>query len=231
MPLDRSSTSRRRAGKRLPSLVAGAAVFLSACGASTNSPSPTAERAGSALASAAACPETAALGPPFQQPVDAAQPNDALLAQALVQLVNVARCQQGQDPLQLSPRAIQAAGEHARVMAKHDFMGHVSPVRGQETLPDRLHAARADFGYAAENVARAAVTQLTQRQGCFADASAVGAPTYGELARGLFEMWIASPVHRQNILGPNYDVFGAGVGVNPAKYRCGEIASAAVFTG
>lgn len=183
------------------------------------------------MASVEGCPQTAELGPAFQQPVDVQSPDDALLARGLARLVNVARCQQGQDPLQISAGAVKAAGEHARVMAKYDFMGHASPIAGRQTLPDRLNAADARFGYAAENVARAAVTQLTGQQGCFAANASVGAPTYGGVVRGLFEMWINSPNHRQNILGPNYNAFGAGLGVNPAKYRCGEIASAAVFTG
>lgn len=84
-------------------------------------------------------------------------------------------------------------------MAKDDFMSHTSPVRGRETLPQRIRAEQGRFGYAAENVARAATTMLAA-DGCVGSATtAAHAPNYGDLARGLFAMWIASPKHRKNI--------------------------------
>ena len=213
---------------RLPAILVSAAMLLGGCVVPV--PTGMTERSGSMLASNASCPADASLGPRYEQPVDPAAVNPQLLSEALRQLVNDARCQRGAPPLALSSAALQAAHGHARTMAGYDFMGHNSPVRGRETLPQRLKAEAGQFGYAAENVARAATTML-DADGCLAPAAGATPPTYADLARGLFTMWIGSQRHSANILNPNYRQVGAGIGLNPRKYRCGEIAAAMVFIG
>ena len=175
------------------------------------------------------CSETAKLDPKFDQPVEPAQPNQQLIAEALQQLVNAERCRQGAVPLALSDAGIRAASGHAHTMAERNFMGHTSPVAGHETFQRRLGAANISYRWAAENVARSAASALSRRgDGCLRG----GPPlSHGDVAEGLFAMWMGSSAHRANILGPNYRAFGAGIGVNPEKYNCGEITSATVFMG
>ena len=200
--------ARSRAAKlRLPLIAASAAVLLGGCvvpGGMTGGGE------SSRLASDASCPSDAALGARFEQPVDPAAVDAGLLTEALRQLVNQARCERGATPLALSPAAVQAA-------------------QG-ETLQQRIRAENGRFGYAAENVARAATTML-DADGCLGTTAAGASPTYADLARGLFDMWIVSSKHSDNMLNPNYRQVGAGIGVNPQKYRCGEIAAAMVFIG
>ena len=222
-----AAASRARPA-RLPLILAGAAMLLAGCVV----PVPQgAGYSGSRLASDASCPTTTGLGARFQQPVDPAAVDAGLLSEALRQLVNEARCERGATPLALSPSAVQAAQRHAGSMARLNFMGHTSPEAGRETLQQRIRAEQGQFGYAAENVARAATTML-DADGCLGPGAAgASAPTYGDLAHGLFRMWIGSQGHSANILNPDYRQVGAGIGVNPQKYRCGEIAAAMVFIG
>ncbi|HUF57815.1 MAG TPA: CAP domain-containing protein [Thermohalobaculum sp.] len=216
---------------RLPMIVAGAALVLGGCVVPVPVSLGSGERSGSMLASDASCPAGSGLGARFEQPVDPASVDPGLLTEALRHLVNGARCERGATPLALSPAAVQAAHGHARSMAKHDFMGHASPIRGRETLPQRIKAESGRFGHAAENVARAATTML-DADGCLGPAGTGGSmPTYGNVARGLFNMWITSAKHSANMLNPSYRQVGAGLGVNPGKYRCGEIAATMVFIG
>ena len=220
--------ARSRAAKlRLPLIAAGAAVLLGGCvvpGGMTGGGE------SSRLASDASCPSGAPLGARFEQPVDPNAVDAGLLTEALRQLVNEARCARGATPLALSPAAMQAAQGHARSMAKYNFIGHGSPVSGRETLQQRIRAENGRFGYAAENVARAATTML-DADGCLGVTAGGATPTYADLARGLFDMWIVSSKHSANMLNPNYRQVGAGIGVNPQKYRCGEVAAAMVFIG
>lgn len=226
-----SAPASRACKIRLPMIVAGAALLLGGCVVPVPVTLPSGERSGSMLASDASCPAGSGLGARFDQPVDPAQVDPGLLTEALRHLVNDARCQRGATPLALSPAAVQAAHGHARSMAKYNFMSHTSPIEGRETLPQRIKAESGSFGYAAENVARAATTML-DANGCLGPAAAgAGMPTYGGLARGLFNMWIGSSKHSANMLNPTYRQVGAGIGVNPQKYRCGEIAAAMVFIG
>ena len=226
-----SAASSRARNIRLPMIVAGAAMLLGGCVVPVPGTLSSGERSGSMLASDASCPAGSGLGARFEQPVDPARIDAGLLTEALRQLVNDARCQRGATPLALSPAAVQAADGHARSMAKYNFMSHTSPVAGRETLPQRIKAHSGRFGYAAENVARAATTML-DADGCLGPAAAgVGMPTYAGLARGLFGMWIGSSKHSANMLNPTYRQVGAGIAVNPQKYRCGEVAAAMVFIG
>ena len=221
----------RTPGGRVLISTTAAATLLGACVAPV--PLSVAERHSSMAATTAtvgvSCPEAAERDPKFDRPIEPAHPDQQLLAEALQQLVNAERCRQGAAPLALLDAGIRAASEHARTMAELDFMAHTSPVAGRETLQRRLDAEDISYRWAAENVARSAASSLSNRgEGCLRG----GAPlSHGDVAEGLFAMWMGSSGHRSNILGPNFRAFGAGIGVNPGKYSCGEITSATVFTG
>ena len=106
--------------------------------------------------------------------------------------------------------------------------GTTRPCRAGRTLQHRLDAENISYGWAAENVARSAAASLNSGA---EDCLSGGSLSHGDVARGLFAMWIGSSGHRANILGPNYRAVGVGIGINRAKYQCGEVTSAMVFVG
>lgn len=223
----------RTVSRVVPLVLAGAAMLLSGCVVPIPASSLPAQRQSSMLASDATCPAETALGAAFEQPIDPNRLNQKLLSEALRDLVNAERCSRGAAPIGLSIPAIDAAAGHAGSMARLDFISHTSPVGGRETLERRLRAASANYRLAGENVARAPASSLSKLSGgCLASVTGgVPAPSYADVAKGLFAMWNNSKVHRDNILHPSFSAFGAGIGVNPGKYNCGEIASAMVFVG
>ena len=228
-----ASSPRARA---LPVVLLAASMVLGGCFVPVPIPMPTnipAGRDSSMTFSEATCPADPALGQEFQEQINPAAPNQRLLTEAFRRVVNHERCRRGLAPLALSQAAVQAATGQARTMAKHDFMGHHSPVRGRETLERRLAAEQiAGYRLAAENVARSAASILSPREDlCLGPSAAAPDATYAELARGLFQMWISSEGHRENILEPRFRALGSGMAVNPGKYQCGEVAAAMVFVG
>jgi uncharacterized protein YkwD len=108
-------------------------------------------------------------------------------------LLNARRAERGLPFLRADPRLQAAAEAHAAWMAAHRSLTH----EGDGSLPGRLAARGYNWGGAAENVARA-------RE----------APT-------AVALWLDSPAHRANLLGPYRDGGAAGVG----GYWCAVFAS------
>lgn len=232
--LFRGATALGNTAHRMAQLgLAGAAIVLSACAAPDLLSGPTPNRQSSMMVMDVTCPTEFSLAPRFEQPIDPIQPNQKLMAEALHHVVNRERCQKGAAPLGLSIEAVLAAAEHARTMAEHDFIGHHSPVTGRETLERRLTAVSLGYSWAAENLARAPAFVLARSgDGCLATSEGGGrALSYGDVAETLMAMWMASSKHRLNVLNRRYRSLGAGIGINPLKHRCGEIAAAMAFVG
>ena len=101
-------------------------------------------------------------------------------------LLNKERVRQGMSPLSLDARAIEAARAHSKDMCDRGYFDHTSP-EGKHPW-DRLRAAGASFGAAAENIARGYLT-----------------------ARSVHDGWTNSPGHRRNRLNPVYTRVGVGL--------------------
>lgn len=144
-----------------------------------------------ALIFAAALWATLALLTPM---VRAAEPSasDAHLVSlesALYTAVNTVRRQQGLIPLQRDPAVDAVARAHSLDMVMRGYFAHETP-EGL-TPPDRLQRGGVtDITLAGENVG------LTNR----------GDPN-AEIVQG----WLASPIHRQNLLAPMFNTTGIGV--------------------
>jgi uncharacterized protein YkwD len=105
-------------------------------------------------------------------------------AEDLLALLNARRAERGLPFLRLDPRLQAAAEAHAAWMAVHGSLTH----GGDGSLESRLAARDYNWGGAAENVAQA--------------------PS----ATAAVAMWLGSPAHRANLLGPYRDGGAAGAG-------------------
>jgi len=103
--------------------------------------------------------------------------------------LNLARVDEGLDPLAWSPALTDVGVGHGAEMYMDGYFSHVSPATG--TVGDRLEAAGIVYTIAGENLALAATT--------------------GQVHEGL----MASPGHRRNILGDTYRRVGVGVVSGP----------------
>ena len=113
--------------------------------------------------------------------------------QEIVDRCNQIRSTRGLPPLQVHPHLTEAARQHSGEMLELDYFSHTSPVREFASLRDRLVRSRhfdLTFG---ENI--------YQCRG------------YDEpdLARKAVDAWMASPVHRKNLLNPRFNRIGVGV--------------------
>jgi uncharacterized protein YkwD len=112
---------------------------------------------------------------------------DSEVAGRLAALILGARAAAGLALPATSNALNEVAQAHAEDMRDHRFFAHISPQRGD--LPARLASRGVRFSRALENLAVAAGVDDVLRQ------------------------WLESPSHRANLLDPDIDTFGIGVGV------------------
>ena len=121
----------------------------------------------------------------------------ATLRGALRCLVNAERARHGLRALRRSRRLSAAANGHAADMVSRGYFAHERP---GSTLPDRLRAAGWTGASAAETIA----------WGC----GSLGAP------RAVLDSWLASPLHREILLG-RFRRAGVGLAVgSPLALGC-----------
>lgn len=113
----------------------------------------------------------------------------AVAAQAQVMgftdALNAVRAQQGLGGLRIDAELSAAAQAHAEDMARNGYHSHVG--LDGSTFQTRAQRAGCSGGYMSENIA------------------------WGySSANQVFEGWLGSPGHRQNIMGRNYGVYGVG---------------------
>ena len=106
-------------------------------------------------------------------------------AEAVLQLTNEFRAQYGLSPLRLNRELSITAQKHSQAMAEEDFFNHIG-LNGSEPW-DRAAAE----GYTAQTLGEnIAAGQATPEQ--------------------VFQGWVASEGHRENLLNPNYTELGVG---------------------
>jgi Ca2+-binding RTX toxin-like protein len=106
--------------------------------------------------------------------------------QQLLDLVNAERAKNGLRALVLSQKLDQAADKYARRLAEGDFFSHTDIQTGSQAS-DRAAAEGYNYTYIGENIAAG-----------YSSAEAV------------FQGWMASTGHRENILNANYTHMGLG---------------------
>lgn len=130
---------------------------------------------------------------PLARASDGADPELARLEAAFHELVNQAREREGLIPLRRDPSVDRVARAHSRDMIARGYFAHETP-EGL-TPPDRL--------------ARGGVTGITLA------GENVGLTNRGDPNREIVTGWLASPVHRQNLLAPMFNVTGIGIARAP----------------
>lgn len=183
--------------------------------------------------SSASCPSGNELGPRYNVPVDRTAFNAELFDKAVLHYTNVARCNNGLDPLNADLGLRRAANVHSQDMAQKNFFGHDSPVPGRRKLTDRLKGNGVQFQAAAENLATRSRLRLisakpytvVDRASCtFAYGGETIQPhTYRTMASQMVDLWEASPEHRTNLLNPRYTRLGSGGSFKANPRNCGDI--------
>lgn len=119
----------------------------------------------------------------------------------VVQLTNFEREQAGVPPVVISTSLMRAAVEYATVLARGDCFQHTCGPAPDFALRAE-EAGYTDWLNVGENIA----------DGC-------------ETPRSVVDAWMASPLHRQNILNPEFNEIGVAyaVGANRARPYCNQV--------
>ena len=126
---------------------------------------------------------------PFSSRADDAAAPFAPLEAELDAAVNAERAARHLIALERRPELDRVARAHSADMARRAYLAHVNP-EGLNPV-DRLERGGVDgFSLAAENA---------------------GATNEADPTREIFEGWLASPVHRQNLHAPPFNATGIGV--------------------
>lgn len=117
----------------------------------------------------------------------------ARLEAALFEEVNQTRARFKLIPLRRSPELDRVARAHSADMARRGYLSHDSP-EGANPV-DRLYRAQIDgFTLAAENI---------------------GQTDRGDPNREILHGWLASPIHRRNLLSAPFNTTGLGIARTP----------------
>jgi uncharacterized protein YkwD len=114
-----------------------------------------------------------------------AQQGSESVERQIFDAANQARRAQGLGRLKWDAALARAAGQHAAVMARKNFLSHQLP--GEPGLEARAARVGVYFISLSENVAQ------------------------GPDAANISEQWAESPQHRQNLLDPDMNVIGIGI--------------------
>jgi uncharacterized protein YkwD len=128
---------------------------------------------------------------PDPPPSSSASATMSPMEQAVVDLTNQARVQNGLPPLQVNGALVAMAQLQSNNMAQLNEMAHVLPGVAEPTLESRAAAAGYNYTWLGENIAFN-----------YPDAASVVAA------------WMNSPEHRANILNPNFTGIGVGFAWN-----------------
>jgi len=130
---------------------------------------------------------TVSIPAPAVSPSSATLGTMSALEQAVVDLTNQARQQNGLPALQVSSQLVSAAQIHTGDMARLNQMAHTLPGVAQPDLRSRAAAVGYNYSWIGENIA-------------------FGYPDAPSVVTG----WMNSPDHRENILNPNFTEIGVG---------------------
>ena len=138
--------------------------------------------------------------------------NLEVVREATLCLINRERAANGEQPLRIDGKLVQAAQGHSENMVAQGYFSHESP--SGSTPLDRIRAAGyipgSQTGYeVGENIAWGTLSLASPK--------------------AIVEAWMASPEHRENILNPRYADTGLGI-VPEVPGDLGEGQAGAVYT-
>jgi uncharacterized protein YkwD len=112
----------------------------------------------------------------------------------LMERVNRERAERHLTELAISNELGAIARAHAHDMAEHGYLAHVDP-SGRSPLDRVQQAGVTGFQLLAENIGASDVN--------------------GDRVESIVQAWLASPVHRENLLHPSFNTSGIGVERGP----------------
>ncbi len=147
-----------------------------------------------------------------------------LLNAAIFYETNRQRILHGLSTLRYSPLLERAAAGHCRDMVRHEFFLHESPVKGRETLRDRVEQLGFDMRnriigenigdvFGIEYESGTTVYPPDEKKDYFSyepGGKPIPRHTYRGLAKIAVSSWMGSPKHRANILDKRFTALGAG---------------------
>jgi uncharacterized protein YkwD len=108
----------------------------------------------------------------------------------LMKGVNEVRRERHLKPLSSSPELARVAQAHARDMAQQDYLSHVNP-KGEDPLARVRAAGIEGVKLLAENIGSSSKS--------------------GDRIASIIQEWLASPVHRENVLNPAFNTTGVAI--------------------
>jgi len=152
--------------------------------------------------------------------------NEILLETAIVYYTNIERTNHHLKALTVSSILQKSARGHSLEMASLYYFSHQSPVVYNQKLTDRLKNAGFNISNTTvgENIGVDYFLNIanipfytTTKEGYTRYINAnTGQPimnqTYREFAKHMVQNWMKSPGHRKNILNPQYENIGCGIG-------------------
>jgi uncharacterized protein YkwD len=170
------------------------------------------------------------------KPIDAKNPNNALLDAALFHLTNNQRLTHNLLMFKYSYALHKATNEHSEAMINQDFYNHENPYSpANRKMSDRIFLYTWEFKEMAENIAQHDILGGNDERYCFEiprnkqdyvflnceTKKPLPMRTYAELARSVVNGWMNSPHHRENILNPRLKSLACSgrISKNPFKTK------------
>ena len=172
-------------------------------------------------------PEEFARLPEVQAVIDFATFDQPLMVAAIFHETNRVRRQRGLAPFTHRARLDEAADLKAAIGVMQGELSHSNPIPLTATPADRVRAVGLSYRLVAENIARlgildlpAGTTQVGVRKREGRDEyyqldtnRTVGPRTYAGFAAAVVQAWMNSPLHRANIVNPEFLSLGCGARV------------------
>ena len=174
--------------------------------------------------------------PELNKPIDARNPNNALIDAALFHLTNEQRLIHNLPKFQYSYSLHKATNEHSEAMINQDFYSHENPYSpANRKMTDRIFLYTREFKEMAENIAQHDVLGGNDNKYCFQIPTGnqdyvfvdcetkkiLPMRTYLDLAGSVVKGWMNSPHHRENILNPRLKSLACAgrISKNPFKSK------------
>ena len=146
--------------------------------------------------------------------------------------VNKVRCSKGLPALTSASGLVDVAEVHSKWMAKSQQLNYKSRVSGMNTFKKRLKASGMSSRAGSENIGvthryqlkTAGVFLTRDLSACRFEAKGrtIPAHSYKSLANHIVNMWMASSVHRKNILARKSRLTGASLAFDGKSPNCGR---------
>ena len=154
--------------------------------------------------------------------------NIPLLEAAIFHATNLQRSDLKLPPFKHSWTLNLSARRHSQEMSDLQFFDHVSPTPANRTLGDRLKNVGLANVTCGENLAVLPAKEMGSGSYIVTDnpdgtqtltdektGKRIEYYTYGELAKTVVDQWMHSPLHRANIVNPQYRFLGVGTARGP----------------